>query len=722
MERKLRVSVLLAIAIVGVTLFKQTNYSSQPIIQYMDEVATTPTGQLALGSEQLGPFYNDALVDLPSAIEVTPTTAVPTVQLVQFEEEVATDEEEVEAEPNRLKIVLGPTKQEARRLADAKQAVTKRAKSKVRFVTQESAETAAPARNQTTISPTTSGTQVVVLPDVQQDDDMEIVEPPVVTAKPVVSAVVSDVPEMEIIEPPIEEFKVTSSATNAAKTGSNVQVITDNQDVIDQIEESLGSMAKLDKSPKPKSLAKEPAARLASRDRAKTPATLMRRQPKATRKQDKLSVAKHKNGTSVVDLPVEAYEVVSNTNAAEKTAEQSDDGPARVVNASDAWYLPLEELTPEHEARRQRIRQALEFYYNRMLNTTEDSPWSMMHHMIAWGADAYVWVGKPGDKRVSCIGWLCANGSCENARLLELKDGKLSAKTGPGLQGHGGQFLAMLAQARVRAEQPIRCEGEMFTVEDLIEAEKARLKPGEELTFKMMGLIHYLGTESTWTANNGQEWDFPRMIREEIKQPINGTTCGGTHRLMGLSYAVRRRIQEGYELDGQWARAAKYTADYREYAYALRNSDGTFSSDFFRSRGSWGDLDRKVKTNGHVLEWLVFSSPHDELEDPRLVRSIDILTQWLSQNRYYDWGKGPMAHAVRALSLYDERVYGGEPGKRTLKLASRPVKIQPKPAKTKTERQMMIEATQPATMSKQKTSRKSPSGIRRLFRRGGGWQ
>lgn len=383
---------------------------------------------------------------------------------------------------------------------------------------------------------------------------------------------------------------------------------------------------------------------------------------------DELTAAEDESGPEAAEtVPVERQEKTGDT-----TSNEAD--PYK-----DPWHVPIESLTSAQKARRARIRNVLGFYYNRQLDTVQDSPWSMMHHMIAWGSDSLIWTGSPGNsKRVSCIGWLCANGVCEGERLLVLKNGKIYPRVGPGLQGHECQFLAMLAQARVPAKQPIRVADEMFTVHDLIEQEQLACRPKTELTFRLIGLIHYLDTDTTWESSDGQSWDFPRLIREEIAQPINGTTCGGTHRLMGMSYAVRRRLQEGLPVDGQWDRADRYTADYRNYAYRMSNRDGSFSSDFWRSRGTWGDIDRKLKTTGHVLEWMVFSSPHDELENPKLVRSVDYLTSLLAQNRYYDWGKGALGHAVRALSLYDERVFGGVPGERDLRLASRPPRIVPK--------------------------------------------
>ncbi|MEM9316906.1 MAG: hypothetical protein AAGA95_20040 [Pseudomonadota bacterium] len=355
-----------------------------------------------------------------------------------------------------------------------------------------------------------------------------------------------------------------------------------------------------------------------------------------------------------------------------KPKPQTLDGSVVPVTETADWYVPMKRESPAMAARRQRIRQCLDFYYNRPLNTAEDSSWSMMHIMMAWGRDSKIYVGPPGGRVVSTIGWMCANGTCDGNRLLYVHDGEIRAKVGPGVQGHRAQFLAMLAQARVHLDQPIRVGDKEFTVRDLLRQEQSACVPRSELTFALIGSAHYLHTDTKWENGRGQEWSIPRLMYEEMRQPINGVTCGGTHRLMGLSYAIRRREADGYAINGIYEKARRFTKTYQDKALAWQNGDGSFNSDFWRSRGNWGDMSRKLKTSGHILEWLVFSLPHEELDSPRVVRGVDYLTHLMTQNRYYDWENGPMAHAIRALSLYDERVFGGEQGQRTLRTASNP--------------------------------------------------
>ena len=241
-----------------------------------------------------------------------------------------------------------------------------------------------------------------------------------------------------------------------------------------------------------------------------------------------------------------------------------------------------------------------------------------------------------------------------------------------------GQFLAMLAQARVSRKQKILVDGKTFTVDDLILEEQLACRSRTELTFRLIGMAHYLPIDAEWKDAQGKRWTIERLLQEELSQPINGTTCGGTHRLMGFTYAVERRRLCGEEITGVWAKAEAVALRHRKMAFSMQNGDGSFSSDFFRSRGQWGDINRKLKTTGHILEWLVFSLPPGKLDDPRITRAVDYLCHLMTSNRYYDWENGPLGHGVRALSLYDERVYGRKPGKRHLEMAEKRPKLQPR--------------------------------------------
>jgi hypothetical protein len=213
----------------------------------------------------------------------------------------------------------------------------------------------------------------------------------------------------------------------------------------------------------------------------------------------------------------------------------------------------------------------------------------------------------------------------------------------------------------VPSDYPLHAGQRTFTVRDLVQSEAAICRDGQELTFTLIGMVHYLDTDTRWQSHDGHRWDFERLIREELKQPVIGAACGGTHRLMGLSYAVQRRHEEGKEIRGQWSRAEIFIDDFIEYAWQLQNPDGSMSTQWFEGRADSGDVDRKVRTTGHILEWLVYATPEDQLQEERMVRCVRFLVQAMLQNRDRAWDVGPKGHALRALAQYHRRVFPDSP-------------------------------------------------------------
>jgi len=319
----------------------------------------------------------------------------------------------------------------------------------------------------------------------------------------------------------------------------------------------------------------------------------------------------------------------------------------------------LPPLTQQQKNLRDKIRRVLTHYYNRPLNTRNRSPWELMHAMLAFEVHSQVLQGGPDGDPITAVGWLCFNQPCKRRTLMYLdKEGEIRVRVGPALQGHRGQLLAMLAQSSVKREYPIRIEDREFTVADLIEREKRTCYPRTELTFKLISMAHYLESDAQWLNDQGMEWDIPRLIREELRQPVRGAACGGTHRLSGLTLAYKKREKRGEPVDGDYLRAKKFVQNYQRYAYRLQNSDGSFSTEWFRGRGAEKDLERRLKTTGHLLEWLLYASTDKELYNWRTTRAANYLANIMYRNRYRDWEAGPLGHAIHALLVYDRMVFG----------------------------------------------------------------
>lgn len=294
----------------------------------------------------------------------------------------------------------------------------------------------------------------------------------------------------------------------------------------------------------------------------------------------------------------------------------------------------------------------LDHYLNFPESTSVRSPWAVMHALLPFGGD-YEMVH--GNQRVNAIGWMCHNGTCRTQRIFTPVRGGFIPNIGAGVQGHAGQFMAILAQCGVPLDYPLQVGTQKYTVEDLVRYEMATCREKSELTFKLIGLSYYLDSNKQWRSNDGKTWSIPKLIAEELAQPIKGAACGGTHRLMGFSFAVKQRAIQGLPIDGQYARADKFVKEYVEYAWQLQNADGSFSTSWLEGRADEPNEERKVQTTGHILEWILFTVPDAEVNQARVQKSIDFLLTKIYDKKEYKWPIGPRGHATRAVSLYLNR-------------------------------------------------------------------
>ncbi len=307
---------------------------------------------------------------------------------------------------------------------------------------------------------------------------------------------------------------------------------------------------------------------------------------------------------------------------------------------------------------RNSMRQCLGYYFAHPEIANERSNWGMLHSIMVYGADTRIRVGS---KSYSAIAWIAGNNACRGQKLLAEDAQGITARSGVGLQGHQAQMLAVFSLCNVPADYPLYAGEGKYSVRDIIKTEQLACKSGEELTFTLIGLSHYLDTDAVWRDAEGQVWDFERLIREELAQSVVGAACGGTHRLMGFAHALRKRRAEGKPISGQWRRAEVYTKDFIAYTYRLQNRDGSFSTDWFEGREDNGNMDRKIQTTGHIVEWLLTVTPDAQLQDPRLVNAVRYLLASMYNEREHDWKIGPKGHALRSLAMYYERVYQSGP-------------------------------------------------------------
>ena len=350
----------------------------------------------------------------------------------------------------------------------------------------------------------------------------------------------------------------------------------------------------------------------------------------------------------------------SATNSIAVPAKRSTESGSITPQAAAKPSGAAAPATPRFTKLRTRIAQTLATYQKRPLNTAQHTPWEVMHGFIAFGIPTKLRVGGPGGDPVNAIGWVNTGGRCGGQVMLAAAGDRLTALRGIGVQGHSAQYLAVLAQSRVAMNSPITIQSKAFTVADLVAEEKLACKSGTELTFALIALAHYLPTDSQWTARDGKPWSLEKLVAEEIEQPIRGAPCGGTHRLFGLAYGCQRRLRATGQLDGAYLRADKFVRDYQQFTLTkLQNRDGSFSTEWFKYLADRDDdIDRKIQTTGHILEWLVASLDQEDLFQPRVTAAVEFLNASLAREPSREWKIGPLGHALHALTIYQERAWG----------------------------------------------------------------
>lgn len=314
--------------------------------------------------------------------------------------------------------------------------------------------------------------------------------------------------------------------------------------------------------------------------------------------------------------------------------------------------------TRRMESLRRQIAHVLGLYRKRPLTTMANNPWEVMHWALTWGAGAQVKVGGTAGDLDDAFAWLNHGRRCNGQVMVAVDRGRLVALQGKGMQGHTAQYLAVMAQSRLPRSTPLQVDGKRFTIDDLIESEKRACVEKSELTFVLISMAHYLDTDATWKSDDGTTWSIPKLVDEELEQPIHGAPCGGTHRLFALGFACQKRREATGGLDGIYGRANRYYRLHHQRMFGeLQNRDGSFSTAWFEKPEDGWDVERKLRTTGHMLEFLVSTADQPVLYHPKTVEAVEFLAGILEDEPEKDWKVGPMCHALHALAIYQERAW-----------------------------------------------------------------
>lgn len=315
---------------------------------------------------------------------------------------------------------------------------------------------------------------------------------------------------------------------------------------------------------------------------------------------------------------------------------------------------------PGRDLLQSRVEQAIEQVRRRDLQT-DYGFWTIFHGILGLGPS--LTLKQPTSaERVNALDYLCNGGTVRGLRFIPSEHG-LDVETNSGemfvSQGHQDQFVAEMAQWGMKADRKFRVLGKDYTFMDFVRHSqmRARTTASQELGWTIVVVAQYLGTDISWTNRFGEKLHFEDLLRYELNQPMDPAACGGTHRLFGLSWVYHLHLRNGGLTTGIWRDVADFLDRHKETAKRYQNPDGSFSTSFFRARGDNRDMQIRMNTTGHTLEWLALALTDEELKKPWVQNAVNALSLMFLEIRDTGMEGGTLYHAVHGLLMYSARVY-----------------------------------------------------------------
>jgi hypothetical protein len=366
-------------------------------------------------------------------------------------------------------------------------------------------------------------------------------------------------------------------------------------------------------------------------------------------------------------------------------APQAEVPPEKSGPAGDDTGSPIKEVPPVvvPKTLKDRIDTAIKHIAERELETAH-SFWSVFHGILGNGLDTMM-TDPETNKRHKALDIVRLEGHrIKGLEFIPMGDDGVEVHIARDTigQGHQDQFVAEMVQWGLSPEAEFlvyeldpktkqavldpktkQPKSRSYRFADFLRYSKARasLTREQELSWAIVIIAEHYGTDLTWTNKDGEQITFEEIVRYELKQPIEVeqiSVCGGTHRLFGLTWALHRHLGRGGKATGVWKEIQDKLDQYARKARKLQNPDGSFSTDYFRGRGKADNINQRIATTGHILEWLALALPEKELQAAWMQEAANRLCLMILENAKRGIDTGPLYHAAHGLHLYRARVFG----------------------------------------------------------------
>jgi hypothetical protein len=303
------------------------------------------------------------------------------------------------------------------------------------------------------------------------------------------------------------------------------------------------------------------------------------------------------------------------------------------------------------------IDEAIAITSRRPLNADEHTPWQIAHGVLALRDNYYIL--KDG-KQVKALDWIASGPMFDDKPwwLTTPHGGKGHPFTKPyHFEGHPNQFLALFTLARLPLDYSFKAGDKTISIQDIINNAKMEANDEEEMTWTLWFLSFYIDPSSEWLNQKGEAWSIERLIIKQMKSPVTKSACGGMHGLFAIAVARNAHLQAGRALTGTWLEAHIHLQRHIETAKQMQNSDGSFSSNYYKGPGHTEDVSKRLSTTGHTLEMLMGALPQGELTQPSIQNAARRIATDLIESRKQALEPGGMYHALNSLVIYRERMW-----------------------------------------------------------------
>lgn len=302
-------------------------------------------------------------------------------------------------------------------------------------------------------------------------------------------------------------------------------------------------------------------------------------------------------------------------------------------------------------------------FSRRELSSATHGAWQVMHGLLAYPSTFEI---ATSDGNTSALQYLLQGGDLAGWQFSQgevLPSGRIGLRaniesgsyTG---QGHADQWFAVLSQAEVALDATLTVNGKQYLMQDFLDQTLRDVSHNhqEEFSWTLIGLTRYLPTTATWTAADGNVWSIEELVKRELNQALQSSACGGTHRLIGLSMALTKRLEESAPMNALWQQVDAYLTEAVATAQQFQNGDGSFSSNYFARPGVSADNAKVLASTGHTLELLALTLSESELKEPWVERAVLRLCDLLDDAADQPLECGALYHAVHGLAVYQDRL------------------------------------------------------------------